>query len=369
MSDYRFLKAFSFALLVPMSVQAQGFETDWSLTARALSGYEFSNHTDRNVQKKYAFPAYGKISADLLYRFDEETSLGLYTKLLGQSGVNLDNLNQGTWGEEVYGSFHSAYGDFELGQMPNVAATLAVTRPDFATWQPLSQDLADFIRNPNWAHHKHQKFYATLTSTVADADGSALKFSYYTPEWQGLTLALSVTPETNANDGLVSKFAPYHKESATTAAVYHNHDFGLFQSDAYLSYADYERSHQDYAGGLSLYRKGWTLFGLYRETDASSAAPVVSSALYDDGWRDARAWNAGVGYAFFYWNTSVSYFESKAKKGGACSRIWNWHNGFKFHQNYAFYAGLAYADYEPNRESVKKSVNGYVGYLGLELNF
>lgn len=372
MRVFKFFSATTLLMLPVTYANASGFEANWDMNLRALSGYDFSNHTSSDVQKKYAFPAHSDVAGHILYDFDEKTSLGLYAKLLGQSGVYLDNLNQGNWGEEIYAVFSSKFGDFELGQMPNAATTLAVHQPNFSTFQPLPVDLANFIRSPNWQQHKHLKFYNVLTSTIPDADGSALKLSYYTPEILGLTLALSLTPETNANDGLISKFSPYHNESALTLVAYRTYDFEGFQTDSFLSFAHYERSHQDFAGGLSLYRKGWTLFGSYRETHPhhyNISSSLTPNVLYVDGWRHARAWNAGVGYEFAFWNTSVSYFESESLENSAKNSLWNWHNAFRFDQNYAFYTGLFYADYKANREESQNSLHGLGGYLGLEISF
>lgn len=370
MRFFHFLLIATLFITLAHDANALGFDKDFNINLRALASDTFSLRHATNFGKRYTFPAYGKISAHALYNFNDDTSLGVYTKLLAQSDTYLDCLNQGSWGEEVYAVFSSFVGDFELGQMANAAATLAVVKPYFATWQPLPADLANFIHNPVFAQHKHLKYYDTLTSTIPDADGSALKFSYYTPETAGLSLALSFTPETNANDGMISKFAPYHKESALTFAAYHTFDFGFFQSDSFLSYGHYERSHQDYAGGLSLYRKGWTLFGSYRQTHPLKHPQILEAfhpnALYADGWRHAKAWNAGVGYEFFIWNTTLSYFQSKAVDYTAQTQMFNWHNAFRFSQSHTFYAGLFNASYDT---SLQKSNRGWGGYLGFEISF
>jgi hypothetical protein len=325
---------------------------------------------------EYHYPSSADFCNRLSYNRTDETFLRLSTSFQAQTGVNLDNLNQGHWGEEVFLNFASPYGEFYVGQMPNVAVQLGINRPNFPTFQPTTADMTNYIDNPNWQQHHRTKFYDTLNSTLLNTDGSSLKLSYLTPEIWNTTIGFSYVPENNANDGLTSKFAPYAKREAEILSVRHYQELSFVDIEAYAAVARYQASHREYAGGLSLYRKGWTVFGSYRQTETShtDTPPLASDlssnqlALYD-GFRQSKAYNGGLGYEWAFFNTVIEYFESDSSRTRARNRIVNWHNSFRPVKNFCFYLGAAWVDFRPADDHIGTQKRGLAAYTGVELRF
>ncbi len=366
----------AFVLLFSFDAAAQKFEYESEGALRGLAGYAYPAEKYRSGQNRFHAPVYGNLKNALTYHFDEDTSFELSAGLKAKTGSNLDNYNQGRWGEEIYGRFSSVYGDFYFGQMPNAAVMLGVTRPNLPVWQPAPTELVDFIGNPNWQQHNRRKYYNTLTSTAVDTDGSSLKFIYMTPEFFGTTLAVTYTPENNANDGLTSKFSPYYKESAYSVMLYNQHSFAFADTEIYISFADFEKSHQEYAGGFSFYRKGWTAFASYRQTETTGhdfpiAAQNISANMpaYFDGFRNGYAWNVGLTYEWALITSTISYFESKADDTQAANRLVNWHTSIKPYKHLGFYFGMGYADFKAGNNQNESGNRGGFGYVGAEISF
>lgn len=351
---------------LPFSAAAGTFQYNYSSTARLSGSYDFDD-------SKTDSPAFGNFKNSLQYNINNQTFFKLSAAVSVQSGTYLDNLNQGKWGEEIYGQYESAYGSFYVGQMPNSAQMLSVDRPNLSIWQAQPLEIASFIQNPNWRQHNRQKYYNTLTSTLPNAEGSSFKISFQTPEFYNTVLGLTYVPQNDANDGLTSKFAPYADKTAYIGALYHHQEFSWFDSEFYLSFADYQQSHQEYAGGISLYRKGWTWFASYRQTEITGHDTPIAKIgsgqnhpAYYDGWRNGKAWNSGIGYEFALFNMVVSYFESRANQGGARNRIFNWQNTVKINQYFDIYAGAAYVDFKACRDDDSQNKRGPAVYIGIE---
>lgn len=359
-----------------VSAAAGALSSETSGHARALGGFSQIAHSDRADENKYHFPAHAGINQKIAYEHTPELKIELEAAVQGQSGVNLDNLNQGHWGEEIALRIYSEYGDVAFGQMPNVATELGINKPNFATWQPLPTDIVNFIENPNWRQRKKNKFYSTLDSTLINTDASALKLSYLTPEYLNTTLGISYIPENNANDGLTSKYAPYANKDAYVAVLYNHQEFTVADAEFYLSFADYRDDHKEYASGLSLYRKGWTAFGSYRQTEISDHdKPILKHSTSEntlvgfDLYRQGNAFNVGLGYEWAVFNSTISYFAAEAKNSKAHSRIVNWHNSIKPHKNFTFYTGAAWVDFLPAEDNIASGKRGLAVYAGVEYNF
>ncbi len=347
-------------------------EYDYGVEFRGLAGY--ADVSERGDDKGH-LPSTTGLNGSLTYHFNRQTSLKLYAGAEFETNQNLVNLNQGHWGEEVYARLQTAYGDFYAGQMPNASAMLGVSGPDLSVWQISPAALTDFVSNPNWWQKHRRKYYNSLTSTVADTDGSSLKTAYLSPEYGGTTFGLSFTPENNANDGPADKFAPYAGHSAYAAAVYHRRSLGSAEMEAGLSYSDYFRSHKEYTAGMSVYYRGWTMFGSWRQTTVSAHdSPLAGRSGYhnlpawSDGYRHSRAWNAGVSYEWAVWTSVLSYFNSKSKQSGAENHVFSWHNSIKPHKNLGFYVGLAYVDFRSGNERTNSN-RGPAGYVGVEVSY
>lgn len=355
---------------------AQPWEFDYGGFIRTTPSFAHFSETGEDARENYRVPDAAKLDNALTYRLNKDNTLSLHFSLKADAGTHIDNLNQGKWGEEAYLLLDSPSGQYYFGQMPNAAQDLGVNRPNLSTWQATPEDIADFINNPNWRQRHHTKFYNTLNSTLINTDGSSLKFSYISPEFYNTNFGLSYIPKNNANDGLTSKFAPYFKEEAVVVALYNHFEFDFFDSEAYISYADYKKSHHEYAAGLSLYRKGWTLFGAYRQTELSDSDYEIAVRRMStnrpagfDGYRHAKAWNTGISYEFAMFNSTLSYFETRAKDSKARSRIINWHNSVKPYKNLGFYLGSAWVDFDTNQNNINSGKRGFAFYAGAEITF
>lgn len=368
-----FNKAFLFltAFLLPTAASAGGIEYEYGGDLRAIAGYTEPSGNFLSKQNHFHAPAVGNLSGAAIYNFNDNTSVKLGAELKAKTGSNLDNLNFGQYGEEVYGKLQTAYGDFYVGQMQNPAALLSVVQPNLPIWQISPAEAADFMENPNWRQHNRRKYYSTLTSAQINTDGSSFKLAYFTPEFAGTTLALGFTPENNANDGLTSKFAPYYKQSAYHIALYNSHEFGFADTEFYLAYADFNHSHREYAGGISVYRRGLTLFAAYRQTESYDHAITDTSLsanlpAYYDAFRNGFAVSGGASYEFALLTSALSYFEAKADNLPARTRLITLHNSIKPYKHLGFYLGGGYAEFTDAEHHENR---GPLVYGGLEISF
>ena len=339
---------------------------------RALYGYTEPDNTYE--QSRNNFLLFGNINSKLSYQQNDTLSFNLHAAIKASASTYLENLNQGHWGEEVYVSMLSDYGDFYFGQMPNAASELSVTNSNLSVWQSTPANIVDFIENPNWKQNGKTKYYATLPSTAPDTDGSSLKFSYFTPEFKGTTLGLSYTPKYNANDSLISKFSSYGGKSAYSVALYNYQEFRSSDADFYISFSDYKNSHTEYGAGFSFYHKGWSLFASYLKTETQNSDKPISTQTssknkkaYFDDFRDSTAYNVGVSYEFAFFTSTLSYFDSYSKNTKAHNRIINLHNSIKFDKNYAIYLGFAHTDFRSYDQ--EDSNKGFATYAGIQFEF
>ena len=363
-------------LLFAFPATAGNFEFDYYGSIRFAPGYIINDHAAHNVQSDFHMPLNGWIENSVGYVWDEDTNLTLFTRLSGESGSDLDHLNQGNWGEEATGLWASKYGELYVGQAQNAAVMLGVNRPNINIWQIQPAEMVNYLSNPNWQQKKSRKYYSTLNSTLINTDGSSFKLSYLSPEWQNTRLGLSYTPENNAKDGLSSKFAPYYDKSAWIISLQNYRYFNFGETNFYAAFADFTDSHREYAAGLSYYHKGWTLFASYRKTQTSdSDAKITTQTLspnmpaYFDAFRNGYAWNAGMSLQFAYVSAIVSYFESAADDFDARNRFVNTHLSFKMHKNLSFYAGFGWSEFTAGKDFLAENNRGIYTYTGIEFNF
>lgn len=368
-----FNKTFLFltAFLLPMAANASNVKYEYGGALRTAAGYADPSGNFLSGQNRFHAPMNGNLNGAAIYNFNDNTSFKLGLELKAKTGSNSDNLNFGHYGEEVYGKLQTAYGDFYVGQMQNPAALLGVVQPNLAIWQISPTEVADFMENPNWQQHNRRKYYSTLTSAQINTDGSSFKFAYFTPEFAGTTLALGFTPENNANDGLTSKFSPYYNRSAYHIALYNSHEFGFADTEFYLAYADFNHSHREYAGGISVYRRGLTLFAAYRQTESYDHAITDTSLsanlpAYYDAFRNGFAVSGGASYEFALLTSALSYFEAKADNLPARTRLITLHNSIKPYKHLGFYLGGGYAEFTDAEHHENR---GPLVYGGLEISF
>lgn len=199
-------------------------ETDYALELNNYYGYtDYAKpynrlHKQNNLNS--SLNAYGRLT----YEFNREYVASLIGYFMIDSAKEVENYNQGIWGEEVYVLAETPFGEFSAGQNYNVAYAFAVGAPNVGAWRVNNTDLVNFITNPNWYKKGGRMSYKTLNSTYINTDGASPKVSYVTPEWQGMKLGATFVPETYSQSGLVAKDAPYKDKSAYILGAYGSWD-------------------------------------------------------------------------------------------------------------------------------------------------
>ena len=141
-----------------------------------------------------------------------------------------------------------------------------------------------------------------------------------------------------------------------------------------LGYAYNRKNNQEASVGLSLYRKGWTLGGSYRQSWTSSSDFALNlresneMPEYFDGYRRGKAFNVGLSYEIGPFKTGVTYFAAYADKTDNKDQIISWNNRWAVNKYAALYVLAAHASYKGNGD-VRDNNRGYVVAGGLELSF
>lgn len=358
--------------LVSMPVYAGEFFYDVSGVGNAFYGYSDYAEKFRPYYKHSHTPAAAEIYSSAGYRFGDETSFKLGLDLQAADGKEVEDYNQGKWGENIYGTLETSYGEFSAGQVYNAAYQLAVGAPKVGSFRVNNSPVTDFIANPNWQRHSRAASYRTLNSTYLNTDADAPKISYATPEFYRTKLAVSYTPDSYSEAGLINKHSRYDSRSSYAAGLYNHQELGTFEVESSLGYAYNRKNNQEVSAGLSIYRKGWTLGGSYRKSFTSSGDYALNDAAglpyYFDGYRRGSAYNVGLSYEFGPLTTGISYFASSADKTDNKDKIVTWANKIAVHKYVSLYLAAAYAEYTGGR-SLSENNRGYAFISGLEVEF
>jgi len=354
MKKYLFL--FSFLMLVPVANAGEYFY-DYSGVANGFYGYSHYSHKYRRDYKHNHTPVSAEIYTSAGYQFDNEDIIKLGADLQIAGGKEIEDYNQGTWGENLYASYFSEYGELSVGQIYNAAYQLAVGAPSVGAFRVNNSPITDFIANPNWQRHSKITSYRTLNSTFLNTDADAFKFSYITPEFYHSKVALSYTPDSYSKAGLINKHSRYDNRSSYSAGLYNDFDLDYVEIETSFGYAYNRKNNQEISAGLSLYRKGWTLGGSYRKSFTSSDDYKLNlqtsdyTPYYFDGYRRSQAFNVGLSYEIGPFTTGLSYFASYADKTDNKDKILTFANRFAFNKYLAM------------------GNHGYAVISGVELNF
>jgi len=338
--------------------------------------YGYSQYSDkyRRNYKHHHTPVSAEIYTFAGYRFDVDTEFKIGLDGQIADGKEVEDYNHGTWGENLYATLTSNYGEFSLGQIYNAAYQLAVGAPTVGYFRINNSPLTDFIANPNWQRHSKTTSYRTLNSTYLNTDADAPKVSYVTPEFYSTKIAVSYTPDSYSEAGLINKHSHYDNRSSYATGLYHNFVTDVVEAETSLGYAYNRKNNQEASAGLSLYRKGWTLGGSYRQswTTGSDYALNIHThndqPLFYDGYRQGRAFNVGLSYEIGPLKTGVSYFAAYAGKTDNKDKIISWANRFAFNKYLALYLTAAYAEYKGEGVEMKSN-RGFATIGGLELSF
>lgn len=328
--------------------------------AQGLYGYTDIKKHNHGVGKGY-------ISASAEYKFTGENVLSFNLNLMAGIDKELQDYNQGRWGEEAYMVYDSVYGQLMLGQIYNVASLFHNGVSMVGAFSNNS-DIVDFLVNPNWRRTSKQTYFATLNSTDINTDGVAPKINYISPEYKGTAIGFSYMPDSYNRRGLINKHANYAHEDGFVGAIYNDADFDYFTSQASLGYAQYHGNDKELSLSLRLSRGNWNIGGGYRKTyidGDNKSKPQYGLKDYFDDYREGKSWNIGIGFEFGPIQSSLSYFESSSDNTDNQNKIVAFSNQYQLNEYIDLYLATAYVDYENNNESK----SGYALVSGIGVKF
>ena len=369
-SKYIFLVAF----LTSFPAFAGEWETGMSGELTGLYGYtdvskEYSAYNNHNHGTGDA-----ELSAYAKYIFNNELEAGLYIDLMFGLDHELEDYNQGKWGEEVYGIADSPYGRLMVGQTYNAAYQFHVGAPDVGPLGTNNIDIVDFIRNPNWKRKGSEAKFATLNSTAINTDGVAAKLTYITPEIYNTVLGFSYVPDSYNRRGLINKEASYRNNEGYIFSAYNYQNLGFADMSVSLGYAEFVDIDKEFSAGLSISRGNWTLGGSWRKTSSEDKETAINQQIsastpeFFDGYRDG-SWDVGLGYEFGPYQASLSYFKSVADDSRNKDEIIAFSNSYQYNKYLNIYLTAAHVNFEGNNAAAQENNKGYAFVTGLGINF
>lgn len=354
--------------LAPITCYAGALETDFDLSLNNYYGYTDYAKPYNKLYKQNNLNSSLNLFGRATYEFNEEYSTSLIGYFMIDSAKEVENYNQGIWGEEVYALTETPFGDISVGQDQNVAYKFAVGAPNASKIHINNTELVNFINNPNWYKKGHKVSYKTLNSTYINTDGASLKANYITPEFAGIKLGITYVPETYSQSGLISKKADYKDKSAYILGAYGAWDILDYEIETSLGFGDYHKNDKEYSAGISVYRKGWTIGASYRKTEVSSHDYALNKENLYDSYREGRAYNVGVSYAFGPLTTGVAYFDSKAKNSDNHDEIISFSNSYQYNKYLTFSLTAAHLLSKGEDKDIKNNSKGYAFILGMEID-
>ena len=361
-------RKFYLSLIFSFLLSCPSFAGEWQydISGSATSFFGYYDAKDNSSR------AIGNIDLNLAarYVFNNEYEAGIYADFMYGIDHELEDYNQGKWGEEIYAIADSPYGRLMLGQTFNVAAQFHNGAPNIIE----DSNIADFITNPNWQRKGHYARFTTLNTTYINTDGVAPKISYISPEYYNTMLGLTYVPETYNRRGLINKYASYYDKGGYILGLYNSFDVNSLTVTTSLGYAEFFDNDKEFSAGLSLSRGNWTLGGSWRKTNADSKNPISKSTTENtpewfDGYRDAYAWDIGIGYEFGPYKASLSYFNAKSSAGDNEDKIIMFANQYQVNKYIDVYLMASHVDFEEGNASLKEDNDGYAFITGLSLKF
>lgn len=347
-------------MLVTSPAFAGEWEYDVSGHAQGLYGYSSPKEHNHGIGQ-------ANLDSSASYNFNNGDILEFHLDFMFGIDQELQDYNQGRWGEEAYLVYNSDYGQIMLGQIFNVASLFHNGAPSVGALAS-NNDIVDFISNPNWQRTSKSTKFATLNSTDINTDGVAPKLNYISPEVYGTAIGFSYAPDSYNRRGLINKHAGYAHKDAFVGAVYNDHNWGYFSSQTSLGYATYHGNDKEFSISLRLSRGNWSLGGGLRKTyidGDDKTSPNRDLPLYFDSYREGYAYDFGLGYEIGPFSSALSYFYSKSSNDDNQNKIVAFSNQYKFNKNIDIYMAAAYTDYN-NYDTGK---DGYAIITGLGVSF
>ncbi len=339
---------------------------------KALYGYTDVAQKYKNDLKQNNLPTEGWISFSLNNQLSEQYELGIFADFMAGTDKYLKNYNQGDWGQEIYARWQTPFGQFALGQMYNVAYEQGISAPSFGALTVNNSNVVDFIHNPNWLKRKKDTAFRTLNSTYINTDGDSVKFSYFTPELYNTVFAVSYIPYTYNRSSLINKYAPYHNEGGAVFSALNTLNFDTFEIQTSAGYANFFENTQEYTLGMNIYRKGFTLGASWRRTNPNGNKNQPKRHTVPEffvTFRNAEAYNIGLGYEFGPLKIALSYFNSKAKEYRFEDNIWQLSGEFRVHKHINIYSAVAYTKFSGEKDIIESNNKGYAFIIGTGINF
>ena len=362
------------AVLGFICAQANAGEFVYDYSAVADGFYGYTQYADKynHLYQRNNTPISAEISTSIGYDFGNDNQISIGADAQVAHGKKIKDYNHGDWGENLYASLATKYGELSVGQIYNAAYQMAVGAPTVGYFRVNNSPITDFITNPNWQRSGKITSYRTLNSTYLNTDADAFKFAYVTPEFYNTKMAFSYTPDSYSRAGLINKNSRYDNRSSYSAGLYNNTDLGYFEAESSLGYAYNHKNNQEISAGLSLYRKGWTLGGSYRKSFTSSKDFALNDAseenmlYYFDGYRKGQAFTVGISYEIGPFKSGISYFAAYADETNNRDSIVSFVNRYAFNKYVSVYLATAYSEHKGDKVPVDSS-KGYAFIGGLEL--
>lgn len=356
------------ALLLPNICYASDISTEYAISLDNYYGYtdydKLYKSGNKNNNLNSSLNLYGKV----LYDINNNYSASIIGYIMADTAKEVENYNQGIWGEEIYGLLDTPYGELSFGQLQNVAYNFSVGAPNIGNYKINNTDLVNFINNPNWYKKDNKYSYKTLNSTYINTDGASLKINYVTPDFKGIKLGASYIPQTYSQSGLVAKKSLYKNESAYVLGSYGFWDILGYEIETSLGFADYDKNDTEYSAGISVYRKGITFGASYRKTKTENNDYAINRDNLFDAYRDGEAYNLGVSYAIGPFTTGISYFNSKSNISQNKDEIISFSNSYDYNKNTTLSLTIAHLEARGENKDYNKNNKGYAFVIGVELS-
>lgn len=364
------------ALLFPQLSQAGDVEYIYSGRMDSLYGYNLPSNRYKHNTPRDRMMYNLSLNLGAEREFAEDYRLGMYVDI--NAGINRlqYNLNNGSWGQEVYGILDMPYGRLMLGETYNVAYQFQVGAPRVGAFGLDDSDIVNFMINPNWTKTKHTTAYRTLNSTSMNTDGVAPKISYITPEVYHTVFGVSFAPDTYDRRGLVNKFAKYADNNAYVFSLSNEQDLGFADMTAALGYGIFNQDDKEITAGLSFYKGGWTLGASYRKTyvdggDVKITKHSANPRLPDffDNYREGQAWDIGLKYEIGPFQAALSYLHSEADNTANQDDIVLLSGQYQLNKYTDLYLAGARVNFRGATKMPEDSNKGYTVLAGVGLHF
>lgn len=308
---------------------------------------KFDNLDDKNETYTGA-----DIFSSAEYKFNDDYQLGIYLDFNTDGNQYLKDYRGYEWDEQLYGILTTPYGSFQYGQTYNVGYLFYTGAPSVGPLGVNDSGITNYLTNPDWSRSGRIAAYRTLNSTAMNTENVAAKINYISPAWKGTQFGFSYVPDTYSNEGLISKYTDYSNNDAYIFALSNQTKLGDFNVSSYLGYGIYMKNDLEYAAGLTVAYKNWTLGGSFHRTYVDGDDTPVNHYINSyytpelfDNYREGKAWNIGLGYQYEDYHVALTYFESTADNSANKTELVQFSNQYQLNKYLKLYGVIAHANF------------------------